>query len=173
MQDIVKSAAQFLRSALQTIQHRNDKAAEATMSAVAATNRGGRSMIGSGAKIEGKLVSDEDLMIQGQVKGSVTAKANEVIVGVKGKLTADIQAKVVKVEGTVSGDITASEKVIIAKTGNVVGNIRAPRVNLEDGAKFKGSIEMDPEDMALSGLQVKSMPEPKTQPLDIDTKQVG
>jgi len=54
-----------------------------------------------------------------------------------------------------------------------VGNIRAPRVNLEDGAKFKGSIEMDPEDMTLSGLQAKSMPEPKTRPLDIDAKQVG
>jgi len=130
-------------------------------------------MIGSGAKIEGKLVSDEDLMIQGQVKGSVTAKSSEVIVGASGKLTANIQAKTVKIEGTVIGDIIGSEKVIIAKTGNVVGNIQAPRVNLEDGAKFKGSIEMDPEDVGLSGLQLKSMPEPKTQPSRVDPKQIG
>jgi cytoskeletal protein CcmA (bactofilin family) len=50
----------------------------------------------------------------------------------------------VKVEGRITGDIDGSEKVIITKTGRVLGNIVAPRVTLEDGAKFKGSIDMDP-----------------------------
>ncbi len=59
---------------------------------------------------------------------------------------ADIKAKTVKIEGEVAGDVTGSEKVVIAKSGRVRGNIVAPRVTLEDGAIFKGSIDMDPGD---------------------------
>jgi len=109
-----------------------------------AINKGDRSMIGSGVNIQGDLISEEDLVIQGQINGSITAEASEVVVGTEGSLTACIRARVVKIEGSVTGDITATEKVIVAKTGDVTGNIQAPRVNLEDGAKFKGSIEMDP-----------------------------
>ncbi|MCB1844788.1 MAG: polymer-forming cytoskeletal protein, partial [Halioglobus sp.] len=65
-------------------------------------------------------------------------------VGESGRVTADITARVVKIEGEVTGDITGSEKVVIARSGNVRGNIVAPRVTLEDGAIFKGSIDMDP-----------------------------
>ena len=101
-------------------------------------------MIGPTVVIEGKIVSGEDLVIEGNVSGSISAKGHEVIVGSAGKLKADISAKVVRVEGSVQGDISGVEKVIISKTGNVLGNIDAPRVTLEDGAKFKGSIEMDP-----------------------------
>ena len=50
----------------------------------------------------------------------------------------------VVIEGTVKGDITGLEKVVVCQSGNVLGNIDAPRVTLEDGAKFKGTIEMDP-----------------------------
>ncbi|MBV1904704.1 MAG: polymer-forming cytoskeletal protein, partial [Pseudomonadales bacterium] len=63
-----------------------------------------------------------------------------------GKVTADIMAKVVKIEGEVTGDIAGDEKVVISSTGRVRGNIVAPRMTLEDGAKFKGSIDMDPEE---------------------------
>ena len=94
--------------------------------------------------IEGKIVSGEDLIIEGNVSGSISAKGHEITVGTAGKLKADISAKVVRIEGSVQGDISGVEKVIISKTGNVLGNIDAPRVTLEDGAKFKGSIEMDP-----------------------------
>ena len=59
-------------------------------------------------------------------------------------MKANINAKVVKIDGTVEGDIVASEMATISRTGNVKGNITAPRMTLEDGAKFKGSIDMDP-----------------------------
>jgi cytoskeletal protein CcmA (bactofilin family) len=57
---------------------------------------------------------------------------------------ANLTANVVRIDGEVNGDIVGVEKVVITKTGKVQGNIVGPRVTLEDGAKFKGSIDMDP-----------------------------
>jgi|TARA_B110000879_G_scaffold7711_1_gene9882 cytoskeletal protein CcmA (bactofilin family) len=122
-----------------------------------ALSSGGKAMIGPTVVIEGKIVSGEDLIIEGNVSGSIIAKGNEVTVGSAGKCNADISAKVVRVEGSVQGDISGVEKVIISKTGNVLGNIDAPRVTLEDGAKFKGSIEMDPGEPASNMSPSKPM----------------
>ena len=105
--------------------------------------KGVSSMIGADVKIEGSIISEESLLIEGAVKGSITAKQSEVTVGKSGALIADVSAKIVRIEGRVEGDICGGEKVIIASTGNVLGNIDSPRVSLEDGAKFKGSITMD------------------------------
>jgi len=114
------------------------------------------SMIGTDVKVEGSIVSEESLLIEGVVNGSITAKQAEVRVGKSGTLTADIAAKVVRIEGSVKGDICGGEKVIIASTGNVLGNIDSPRVSLEDGAKFKGSITMDPDENTVTDLPVGS-----------------
>ncbi len=103
-------------------------------------------MIGPSIVIKGTVSGDEDLVIQGKVEGTIDLHDNEVSVGQSGKVNADVNAKVVKVDGEVSGDIAGSEKVVISKSGNVRGNIVAPRVTLEDGAIFKGSIDMDPGD---------------------------
>ncbi len=105
-------------------------------------------MIGPSIKIKGEVSGDEDLLIQGQVEGTVSLKSNEVIVGESGQVSADILAKTIKIDGKVTGDITGTENVVISKLGNVRGNIIAPRVLLEDGAVFKGSIDMDPGDAA-------------------------
>lgn len=118
----------------------------------AASSLGVKAMIGPGVKIEGQINSDEDLIVEGKFDGSISAKSHEVVVGKSGVLKANIVAKVVKVEGSVTGDISGIEKVVISNTGNVLGNIESPRVTLEDGAKFKGSIEMDPGDQAISEL---------------------
>ena len=88
--------------------------------------QGGTSMIGPSVKIEGKITSDESLLIGGQVDGSIVAESSEVVVGKSGVLTANISAKVVKIEGKVKGDIAGGENVVIAKTGNVLGNIESP-----------------------------------------------
>ena len=105
-------------------------------------------MIGPSIKIKGEVSGDEDLLIQGQVEGTINLKANEVVVGESGEVSADILAKTVKIDGKVNGDITGTENVVISKLGNVRGNIIAPRVLLEDGAMFKGSIDMDPGETA-------------------------
>ena len=103
-------------------------------------------MIGPSIKIKGEISGDEDLLIEGQVEGTINLKAHEVVVGESGQVSADILAKTIKVDGKVKGDITGTENVVISKLGSVRGNITAPRVLLEDGAMFKGSIDMDPGD---------------------------
>ena len=105
-------------------------------------------MIGPSITIKGTVTGDEDLTIQGKVEGSIDLNEHEVSVGSSGKVTADISARVIRIDGEVSGDVSGNEKVVISKSGNVRGNIVAPRVTLEDGAVFKGSIDMDPGDAA-------------------------
>lgn len=101
-------------------------------------------MIGPSIVIKGEVTGAEDLLIQGKVEGNINLNGNQVSVGESGEVSANIQAKVIKIDGKVTGDITGNEKVIISRSGNVHGNIVAPRVTLEDGAIFKGSIDMDP-----------------------------
>ena len=101
-------------------------------------------MIGASIVIKGTVSGDEDLLIHGKVEGTIDLAAHEVTVGESGQVNADVIARVVKIDGEVSGDVTGKEKVIISSSGNVRGNITAPRVTLEDGGMFKGSIDMSP-----------------------------
>lgn len=101
-------------------------------------------VIGPGIVIDGNISGNENLIIEGKVKGNIHLGANEVTVGKTGEVNADVTAKLIRVAGKVRGDLTGKEKVIISSTGNVQGNIVAPRMLLEDGAVFKGSIDMDP-----------------------------
>lgn len=100
--------------------------------------------IGPSATFHGSLECGEDLRLEGRLEGEVTVPEHRVVVGKSGKVEADIRARVVEVEGRVVGDLVASERVVVAASGNVEGNIEAPRVSLENGAQFKGSIDMDP-----------------------------
>lgn len=70
-------------------------------------------------------------------------KKNSVTVGKNGRVKADIYGKVIRVEGRVQGNLFGDDKIIINKSGDVRGNLSAPRVTLEDGARFKGSIDME------------------------------
>jgi len=105
-------------------------------------------VIGPGIEISGDVTASADLTIDGKVKGSVVQSAHNVDIGEPGQVRARIQAKMVKVSGAVLGDIVGTEKVLITRTGRVQGNIAAPRVQLEDGALFKGSIDMNPAEVA-------------------------
>lgn len=103
----------------------------------------GVATIGPSILIKGELSGEEDLLIQGRVEGTINLKQNHLTIGQEGKVNANIHAHTVVVEGSHKGDIFGEEKVIIKKTGNVNGNVTAPRISLEDGAKFKGSMDMD------------------------------
>ncbi len=120
----------------------NDAAASKTASNPSASGRA--AVIGPKIRINGDVSGDENLLVEGQIDGKVILGEHRVDIGGTGKVSADIEARVIKVDGEVIGDISGSEKVIISNSGNVRGNIVAPRVSLEDGAKFKGSIDMDP-----------------------------
>ena len=104
-------------------------------------------VIGPSIRIDGDLQGEEDLIIEGEVQGTVNLRGNALTIGSKGKVKADVYAQSIRVEGHMEGDLFAAERAVITKTANVRGNITAPRVNLEDGARFRGSIEMDPESL--------------------------
>lgn len=102
-------------------------------------------VIGPSIHIDGDVRGEEDLLIDGEVSGTVQLKNNSLTVGPNGKVRADVYAHSIYVDGYLEGDLYGSERVNIRKSAQVRGNITSPRVSLEDGAKFKGSIEMDPQ----------------------------
>ena len=99
--------------------------------------------IGPSIRISGDLTGDEDLIVQGEVEGTVVLPKNLLTIGQDGRVNASVKARVIHVEGKVEGDLRGDEQVIVKRSGDVQGNITAPRVTLEDGCRFKGSINMD------------------------------
>jgi len=99
--------------------------------------------IGSSMHIKGELTGKEDLTIEGTVEGKIRLKGHQLTIGEKGQVSADIRdASAVVVLGKMIGNIAAGERVEIAATGTMQGDISAPRIVLADGARFKGSIDM-------------------------------
>lgn len=101
-----------------------------------------RATIGKSITIRGEVTGDEDLLIQGRIDGSVNLKQHAVTVGREGHVKADIFGRVITVEGQVEGNLTAEEQVVLRGSGALQGNITAPRVVLEDGARFRGGVDM-------------------------------
>lgn len=108
----------------------------------------GAATIGPSISIDGQLKGEEDLVVEGRIKGTVELKNNTLTVGTQGTLDAEVFAHTIFVEGTVNGDLYASERISIRKSARIQGNILAPRISLEDGAKFRGSIDMDADSEA-------------------------
>ncbi len=100
-----------------------------------------QSVVGNGLRFEGSITGDGDLTVQGEISGEIALPRNAVTVGKDGNVTADIEARIVKIEGQVTGDISGIEQVVVHSSGSVRGNVKAPRVTVEDGAKVKGSID--------------------------------
>ena len=99
-------------------------------------------IIGSTIVIDGEITGEEDLIIEGTVKGKISLKQN-LIVEKSGVVEADIETQTVTISGQVTGNIIANEKVEITSGGKMVGDIKAPRVLIADGAIFKGNIDME------------------------------
>jgi cytoskeletal protein CcmA (bactofilin family) len=110
---------------------------------MSAEPRGEAASIGPAISIVGDLTGDEDLIVLGKVEGKIEVPKHSVTVGRSGRVTADIRAKVVHVEGEVRGNLVAAEQIVIRKTATMLGNLTAPRVGLEDGCRFKGSVDME------------------------------
>ncbi len=98
--------------------------------------------IGRSIRVKGDVTGDEDLLIQGRVEGSVELKQHSVTVGTYGEVKASITARVVTIEGKVQGNLAAVEQVVLLSSASVEGDIAAPGVVLEDGARFRGSLDM-------------------------------
>lgn len=98
--------------------------------------------IGQSIAIKGELTGNEDLTIDGKVDGKILLKDHNLTIGPNGRISAEVHAKAVVVVGEVIGNITADDRVEVAPSGSVQGDLRAPRVILADGSRFKGSIDM-------------------------------
>ncbi|MBT8093091.1 MAG: polymer-forming cytoskeletal protein [Gammaproteobacteria bacterium] len=108
------------------------------------TGGGDSAVIGRSIQINGDLRGDEDLRIEGDVSGTVELKNNALTIGKEGKVKADVYARSIAVDGETKGDLYATERITVHVNARVQGNIISPKVSIEEGAHFKGSIEMDP-----------------------------
>jgi cytoskeletal protein CcmA (bactofilin family) len=97
--------------------------------------------IGASMSIKGEIKSREELIIEGEVEGSVESQS-VVTVGPNGKVKANIKAREVVIYGSVRGNVEVSEKILIREKGNLVGDIRTAGIGIDDGAYFKGSIDI-------------------------------
>ncbi len=98
--------------------------------------------IGKGVSITGQIFSKEDLIIDGEVDGTVEAHDHKLTIGPNGKVKASIKAKDIVILGNVQGNVEATEKIDIKKDARLVGDIKTARIAIEDGALFKGSIDI-------------------------------
>jgi cytoskeletal protein CcmA (bactofilin family) len=99
-------------------------------------------VIGSSIVIDGEISGDEDLVIQGTVKGKITLRESLYVEG-SGVVEADIETQNVEIAGRVTGNIQATDKVELKADCRVVGDVKAPRILIADGASFKGNVDMD------------------------------
>jgi len=99
--------------------------------------------IGPSIQIKGELQGDEDLTIDGRVEGKIDLRDHNLTIGPNGKIKADLYANAIIVAGDVTGNAFAAERVEIAPTGRLTGDIASPRITIADGAHFKGSVDME------------------------------
>ncbi len=99
--------------------------------------------LGQSIRVKGEISGDEDLQIDGKVEGPISLGGHRLTVGRSAEVNADVKAREVVVYGKLNGDLHARDRIEIKKDGSVVGDLNTARVMIEDGAYFKGSIEID------------------------------
>lgn len=109
------------------------------------STRAGADCVGPGLRIKGELSGNEDLVVEGTVDGPIRLADHKLIIGLSGTLTSDVVAREIIVYGRVKGNLRATERIEIMKNGSVVGDLTTARILIEDGASFKGSIEIERE----------------------------
>jgi cytoskeletal protein CcmA (bactofilin family) len=104
---------------------------------------GGTARLGPGLHVKGEISGNEDLAVDGSVEGLIQLEDRKLTIGASARVTADILAREVVVFGNVKGNLRARDRIEIKKDGSVVGDLTTARIMIEDGAYFKGSIEID------------------------------
>lgn len=98
--------------------------------------------IGKSLSIEGTITGSDDLVIEGRVKGSIKLSDNMLTIGSNGVVEADVEAKEIRVQGKLNGATKARDRIEIGKTGSVEGEVTTSRIAVEDGAVFRGSVNI-------------------------------
>ena len=105
-------------------------------------SRGSSAVLGKSVVVKGNIYSREDLTIDGEVEGTVECQEHRLTVGPNGKVRATVKAREVVVLGMIHGDVETSDKIDIRKEAKLVGDIKTARIGIEDGAYFKGNIDI-------------------------------
>ena len=113
------------------------------MRPLGATGDRATARLGASLHVKGEITGSEDLLVDGSVEGLIQLDERKLTVGATAKLTADIIAREVVVYGSVKGNLRAKDRIEIKKDGSVNGDLTTARIMIEDGAYFKGSIEID------------------------------
>ena len=122
-------------------------------------SRGGSASIGKAVRIVGQIYSKEDLFVDGDLEGTVEALEHKLTIGPNGTVRATVKGREVVVLGTIQGNVEAAEKIEIRKDAKLVGDIKTARIIIEDGAFFKGSIDIvKPEPARPAARQAASPP---------------
>ena len=122
--------------------------------------------IGKSVVVKGELSGSEDLYVDGSVEGSISLKGQSLTIGPNGQVRANLEARNVIVHGRVDGNVTASDRVELRKSASLTGDISTARVAIEDGAYFKGTIDIQKAE------QVAAKVEPRTQSVATPPPQV-
>ena len=109
------------------------------------TPRSETTLIGPSMVIKGELSCGEDLYIDGQVEGTIDPKGNRLTIGPNGRVKANVTARVVVVQGKLEGNIRASDRVDLRQSAVVTGDIATHRISIDEGAYFKGSLNIQKE----------------------------
>jgi len=110
---------------------------------VATTPAGSTARLGASLHIKGEITGNEDLHVDGSVEGLIQLDDRKLTIGASAKVTADLVAREVIVYGSVKGNLRARDRIEIKKDGSVIGDLTTARIMIEDGAYFKGAIEID------------------------------
>ena len=98
--------------------------------------------IGKAVRVVGQIYTKEDLNVDGDVEGTIESQDNKVTIGTTGRVQASVKAREVVIFGQVQGNVEAADKVDIRREAKLVGDITTARISIEDGALFKGSIDI-------------------------------
>lgn len=118
----------------------------------------GQASIGKSLKVKGTITGTEDLYVDGQVEGTIRLEQNSLTIGPNGDVNADVFAKDIVIEGKITGNVKAGDRIDIRKTGSLSGDLSAARIVIEDGAVFRGSVDIVKPEPAPAPKAVVSVP---------------
>jgi cytoskeletal protein CcmA (bactofilin family) len=110
----------------------------------------GAASIGKSVTVKGQIFSREDLIVDGEIEGAIELNDHRLTVGPNGRVRAGIKAREIIVLGTIDGNVEALDKIDIRKDAKLIGDINTARIVIEDGAYFKGSIDIVRSEQAKS-----------------------
>ena len=128
-------------------------------------SRAGNAVLGKSVSVKGQILSREDLTIDGEVEGTIEMQEHRLTVGQNGKVRASVKAREVIVLGTLHGNVETGDRIDIRKEAKLVGDIRTARIVIEDGAYFKGNVDIVRADAPKStATPAASTPAPSPRP---------